>query len=170
MNDRPAHPAALPGDAAIESREAFHQALLDGLHAAAEAGCPELWFCDTDFSAWPLGRPVVVEALTRWVGSRRRLRLLAADYSAFAQGVPRWHAWRRRWAHVVHCHAVQDELAAQVPTLLLAAPRLALRLHDRTRYRGRVLHDINEMAACREQIDALMQRAEEALPVTTLGL
>lgn len=169
MNDA-VLPPGRPSEPEIDSRDAFHAALLDALHSAAEAGCPELWFCDRDFLGWPLGAPAVVDALGRWAGSRRSLTLLAADFDGFARTAPRWHAWRRTWSHIVHCHAVHEDVAGSVPTLVLAAPRLAIRLHDRVRHRGRIHRESGELAACREQIDALMQRASGALPVTTLGL
>ena len=120
IDPAPEEPARPEGDAdRIDSREGFHRALLAALEEAAEAGSAELWLCDPDFESWPLGRPVVVDALGRWVGSRRRLRLIAADYQGLVRRHPRWVAWRQQWAHVVQCLAVHEELAARVPTLLL---------------------------------------------------
>jgi len=83
---------------------------------------------------------------------------------------PRWHAWRRYWSHAVLCLQVHEELAGRVPSLMLVPGVAALRLYDAERVRGRVHREAAELVACREACDALMQRAEESLPVTTLGL
>ncbi len=164
-----AGPAA-PAEGVIASRDDFHRALRAGLQCAAEAGSAALWFSDADFADWPLGAPATVEALTRWVGARRRLTLLAADYGVLAQRHPRWHAWRRRWSHAVECLVAPEELAASVPTLLYVPQVLAVRLHDRVRSRGRVLRGEADLAACGDALDALSQRSTAGLPVTTLGL
>lgn len=166
-------PAVAPGPAApeaIDSRAAHGAALRALLREAAQAGTPELYLCDRDFAAWPLGERDVVEAFAAWVGARRRLTLLAADFGPLALRAPRWHAWRRQWSHVVQCLAVHEELAGRVPSLVFAPGLAALRLYDTERWRGRVHREPAELVACRECCDALMQRAEESLPVTTLGL
>jgi hypothetical protein len=168
-----ARPAVAPEPAApvaIDSRAAHGAALRALLREAAQAGTPELYLCDRDFAAWPLGERDVVEAFAAWVGARRRLTLLAADFGPLSLRAPRWHAWRRQWSHVVQCLAVHEELAGRVPSLLFAPGLAALRLYDTERWRGRVHRDPAELVACRECCDALMQRAEESLPVTTLGL
>lgn len=158
-------------DLVIDSREGLERALVAALdEAAGQAGPTQLWLCDSDFAAWPLGQPRVVEAFARWARSRNRLTLLAASYAGFAQRVPRWMAWRRQWSHIVHCLAVHEEVAAGVPTLFYAPRLVALRLHDRERYRGRSHRSPLELTGYAELLDALSQRAEEGLPVTTLGL
>lgn len=171
--DQPAAPHAppVPDADAIDSRANLQRALLAALDTAArEPVATHLWLCDSDFAAWPLEQATVAEALSRWVRSHHRLTLLAADYGALAQRAPRWHAWRRQWSHVVRCLQVHEELAAHVPTLLFAPGVLALRLFDRERCRGRVLRSPLELTQCGEALDALSQRADEGLPVTTLGL
>lgn len=155
----------------IVGRPAFEQAVLAVLHAAAaDPAAQQLWFCDPDFASWPLGQPALLDALGRWAGSRRRLTLLANDYRLVAQRYPRWLAWRRNWSHIVHCLAVHPEEAAAVPALLLVPGRIAVRLHDLERHRGRVYRAAPDLARCSELLDALTQRAEASFPVTTLGL
>ena len=164
-------PAAAPDEAQpIDGREAFGRSLLTALDDCAQAGTPQLWLCDPDFAAWPLGQPAVVQALTAWVNSRRRLTLIAADYSGFAARFPRWVAWRRQWSHAVQCLAVHEDVAVKVPALLLAPGLVAVRLHDRERCRGHVYRSPTDLVRCQEPIDALSQRADESFPVTTLGL
>ena len=161
------------GDAppdAIDSHAAHAAALRALVEEATRAGSSELWMCDRDFADWPLGERGFVAALEAWVNSRRRLTLLAADFGALALRAPRWHAWRRTWSHAVQCLQVHEELAGRVPSLLFVPGLAALRLYDAERVRGRVHREPEELVACREACDALMQRAEESLPVTTLGL
>lgn len=169
-DDGDAGAGAGAGAATIDSRDAFSRALLEALDACAEHGTRELWLSDRDFAAWPLGQIAVVDALSRWVGSRRRLTLLAADYGQFTARFPRWIAWRRQWSHVVQCLAVQEEFADQVPTMLFAPDLVAVRLHDSEHVRGRVYREGADLVHCRELLDALSQRAEDGLPATTLGL
>ena len=155
---------------AIDSRAAHGAALRGLLEEAAREGSAELWMCDRDFADWPLGERGFVAALEAWVHSRRRLTLLAADFGALALRAPRWHAWRRTWSHAVQCLQVHEELAGRVPSLMFVPGLAAVRLYDAERVRGRVHREPAELVACREACDALMQRADESLPVTTLGL
>jgi hypothetical protein len=155
---------------AVAGREAFRLAVLGALDECARARTSELWLCDRDFAHWPLGQPAMVEALTRWIGAKRQLTLVAADYTAFPARFPRWVAWRRQWAHAVRCLAAHEEVAAKLPTMLLAPGLIAVRLQDRERLRGRIYRDAQDIARCRDPLDALLQRTEESFPVTTLGL
>jgi len=143
---------------AIDTREGFRQALLESLDQCGRDGIAHLWLCDPDFSEWPLGQPAVVESLTRWATSRRRLTLVAGRYDHLATRCPRWLAWRRQWSHIVQCLQVLEEHAS-------------LRMQDLTRHpRGRRYRSVSDIAACGELVDAISQRAEESFPVTTLGL
>ncbi|KQW66274.1 hypothetical protein [Methylibium sp. Root1272] len=163
-------PAPAGGTQVIDTREGFARAVLAALDECAEAGAQHLWLCDRDFARWPLGQPAVIEALTRWAGSRRRLTVLAAGYDGFAQRFPRWVHWRRQWSHIVQCLAVHEEVADKLPTLLFAPERVAVRLHDGERYRGRIYRETADLVSCRELVEALLQRADDSFPVTTLGL
>ncbi|HEU4459388.1 MAG TPA: hypothetical protein VFR90_09725 [Methylibium sp.] len=155
--------------AAFEGREAFARALIHAMQHSAERGAAQIWWADADFAHWPLGRAELLDALGAWVRTGRRLTLLAAGYRDFAARHPRWVAWRRVWSHSVQCLAVHEELATQVPTLLLSAD-LAVRATDPLRLRGQLVHEAAELARCRKLIEALSQRSEDSFPVTTLGL
>jgi hypothetical protein len=154
----------------IDGRSAFQQAVLGALDEAAAAGIQQLWLCDPDFASWPLDQPATLDALGRWANSRRRLTLLANDYRLMPQRYPRWLQWRRQWSHIVQCLAVHPEEAASVPALVYLPDRLAVRLYDLERHRGRIDRAAPDLSRCRELLDALTQRAEESFPVTTLGL
>ena len=156
--------------ATIATRADFQEVIRAGLAQAAELGASDIFLVDPDFADWPLSERAVVESLTRWVDSRRRLTLLASSFDEMPRRQIRFVEWRRQWAHVVHCRHDDELEAAQIPTLLLVPGVVSVRLLDRVRCRGTVSGRPIDLAECREAIDALLQRSTEAFPVTTLGL
>jgi hypothetical protein len=156
--------------APIAGRQEFHSAVRAALAEAATAGWRELWLCDPDFATWPLGDASIVQSLTQWAGGRRRLTLLALHFDEIARRHARWAEWRRRWAHVVHCRALQELQPDDVPIMLHAPGALTLRLFDPLRYRGTVSRLPADGLNAGERIDAILQRSVEAFPATTLGL
>lgn len=164
MNDTP-----LP-DTLITDRSQFDAALRSALGEAAAAGARELRWCDEDFAAWPIGERAVVEQLTRWAASSRRLTVIARSFDEIARRHPRWVEWRRNWAHIVDCRANLEIATGEFPTVLLAAGTVSLRLSDTFRHRGRLDHGAAEATRCRETFDAVLQRSVEAFPATTTGL
>jgi hypothetical protein len=157
-------------DRLITSRAEFHTALREAFAEAATAGSRELWLADNDFADWPLGEREVVEHLSEWAASSRRLTLLANSFDEVARRHPRWVTWRRQWAHIVRCRVNTELEAGEVPSLLIASGTLTLRLSDSLHHRGRVSHDKADELRCRELIDAVLQRSEEAFPATSTGL
>jgi len=154
----------------ITSRAEFHDALHRAFADAAVIGCRELVLCDVDFADWPLGERGVVEQLRQWVGSQRRLTLLATTFDEVVRRHPRWVEWRRQWSHVVHCRANTELGAGEMPTLLLAPGLISVRLSDAVHYRGRWSREPADEVPCRELIDAVSQRSQETFPVTSTGL
>ena len=157
-------------DSLITSRSEFHAALRTALAEAAAVGCRELWLCDNDFADWPLGERAVVESLAQWAGSHRGLTLIAHSFDEVARRHARWNEWRRQWSHIVHCRSNAELESGQMPCVLLASGLLSVSLVDTVHYRGRFSHDAADGVRCRELIDAVLQRSEEAYPVTTTGL
>ena len=157
-------------DTLITSRAEFHAALRTAFAEVAATGCRELWLCDNDFADWPLGERAVVEELTLWAASSRRLVLLARHFDEVARRHPRWVEWRRGWSHIVSCRTNVELVTGEFPTLLLAGGTLSVRLSDAVHHRGRLSHDRADELRCKEQIDAVLQRSEEAFPATTTGL
>ena len=157
-------------DRLITSRAEFHAALRQAFAEAAAAGSRELWLADNDFADWPLGERDVIERLSEWAASSRRLTLLANTFDEVARRHPRWVTWRRQWAHVVSCRANTELEAGQVPMLMIASGTVTVRLSDPLHYRGRISHDRAEELRCKELIDAVLQRSEEAFPATSTGL
>ena len=157
-------------DSLITSRGEFHAALRSALAEAAAVGCRELWLCDNDFADWPLGERQVVDSFSQWAGSHRRLTLIARTFDEVARRHARWSEWRRQWSHIVQCRSNSELESGQMPSVLLASDLLSVNLVDPVRYRGRFSHDAADGVRCREMIDAVLQRSEEAYPVTTAGL
>lgn len=154
----------------ITSRSGFHEAMRDGFAVAARLGCRELWLCDADFADWPLGERSVIEQLTQWATSQRRLTLLASHFDDVARRHSRWVGWRREWAHVVHCRTNTELERSQFPCVMLAPGAFAVSLSSPVQHRGRVSEVPADLLRLKEAIDAVLQRSAESFPATTTGL
>lgn len=154
----------------IGSRKEFHEAIRAALSQAADAGAGEICLVDADFLDWPLNERAVVETLTRWAASRRKLVLFAHRFDELPRSAPRFTEWRRQWSHIVQCRTDPDLEAQQVPTFMLVPGEVTVKLLDPVRHRGIVSGRASDQVQCQEAIDALLQRSVEAFPPTTLGL
>ena len=159
-----------PTNTLIDGRGAFHTALRGAFEAVAQHGCRELWLCDNDFADWPLGERAVIEQLSAWALSSRKLTLVARHFDEVARRHARWVEWRRQWSHIVSCRSNNEVEGDGFPTVLLAPGLISVRLSDVVHHRGRVSLDRADDIRCREIIDAVLQRSEEAFPATTTGL
>ena len=112
----------------------------------------------------------VLEALTRWVLPHRKLVMLARHFDEMPRKHARFVEWRRTYAHVMECKALEDDENAELPCLLLAPPVVCVRLFDPLRYRGGVSHESGDMIRNRELFDAVSQRSVESFPASVLGL
>jgi hypothetical protein len=140
--------------------------------AMAAAQPVSLYFCDGDFSRWPLGERSVMEAFQQWGLNSRVTRcvLVAATLDELPRRHPRWVAWRAIWAHRVKCHlADPDQAPSLMPTLVLEK-QLGLRLLDPISGRGLWSRRPSDLSEWRQEADVILQRCSEALPPTTLGL
>lgn len=154
----------------IASRGSFHAAVRAGFAAAARLGCRELWLCDADFADWPLGERAVIEQLTQWATSQRRLTLLASQFDEVARRHARWVSWRRDWAHVVFCRTNTELERSQFPCVMLAPGAFSVALSSPVQHRGRVSHGSADLLHWKESIDAVLQRSEESFPASATGL
>lgn len=152
------------------TRGEYLDALRWGFDEAARTGCREILCADADFADWPLGERDVLSALTRWALPHRRLTLLALQFDELARRHARFVDWRRQWSHIVDCRQVEELDGHDMPTLLLAAGVLTVRLFDRTQWRGSLSVETDDVVRARELVDAISQRSVEAFPATTLGL
>jgi hypothetical protein len=154
----------------ISTRNEFHDAVRRSLAEAAKVGCREIFLADVDFTDWPLSERAVIESLTSWAQSHRRLTLLATSFDEVPRRHARFTEWRRTWAHVVDCRVNEEIESAVMPRMLLAPGLLGLRLVDPIHYRGSVTHDAADLLRWRETLDEVLQRSEASFPATTLGL
>lgn len=154
----------------ITSRSEFYQAVRNGFSEAAAQGCREIWLVDIDYADWPLNEPELIDHLTQWAKAYRKLTLIAQNFDEMPRRHPRWVAWRRSWSHIVECRVNTELEAGKMPTMLLAPGLMTVRLVDPIRYRGSLSRDAADAIRSRELIDAVLQRSEEAFPVTNLGL
>jgi hypothetical protein len=160
----------LPPPRIITSRGEFLDALRQSFALAADQGCREIFIADPSFADWPLGESAVIESLTRWAYAHRKLTVLAQGFDDFPRRHIRWVEWRRQWAHVVECRALADDDAGKLTGLFLAPGLLSLRVIEAEHYRASLSFEPADAIRARDKLDALLQRSEEALPVTTLGL
>jgi len=173
-NTTPSPTAATPATPhtvqAVDTRTAFHAALLQTLQGAVARSARQLWLADRDFVEWPLDDPAWLDALTVFVRApQRRLTLIGERFDGLRLHRPRFVEWRRTWAHAVQAWTPEPGAPA-VPTLLVDDGPLILRLQDGERWRGWVGRDPHEARRARDELEALLQRSEAAFPVTTLGI
>lgn len=157
----------------IDSRSGFEAAVLWGFSRAVREGARSrrIVCVDRDFANWPLDAPELHALLTPWLkGTQRQLVLLAADFDEMPRRHARFVAWRRHFTHAVHPFAAPDDLAGELPTLLLDDGGTLVRLIDSVHWRGRASADARTALPWREQIDAVLQRSEAAFPAQSLGL
>lgn len=160
----------LPATRIITSRLEFHEALKEAFGLVADKGCREVFLADPNFAEWPLGERAVIDSLTRWAYAHRKLVLLSESFEEFPRRHARWTEWRRQWSHVVECRTVDEADVGQLKGLFLAPGILTLRVLDAEHYRATLSFDPADGVRIRDALDALLQRSEEAFPVTTLGL
>jgi hypothetical protein len=155
----------------IDSRAGYRAALCWGFQTAIQRGARTITCVDPDFAEWPLDDPALLQALTAWLRlPQRRLVLLAADYRAMPRALPRFTAWRSHWVHAMAFWQAAAEMAADLPSLLLDDRGLSVRLIDAEHWRGSTSLDARTALPWRERTELLLQRAEAAFAVNTLGL
>jgi len=160
------------GDApVIDSRASFAAALRWGFRRAAAGSSRRILCVDRDLANWPLDAPDLHDELTAWLKRpQRQLVMLAASFDEVPRCHPRFVAWRRTWSHAVYPFEAPDDLAGHLPTLLLDDAGTLVRLIDDVHWRGRASSDERTALPWREQVDAVLQRAQPAFPANTLGL
>ena len=157
---------------AINTRSGFHAALRWGFDSAIADDARRIVCCDADFAHWaPLEDPAVLQTLTTWLKlPQRKLVLLARSYDAMPRRFPRFTAWRRSWVHAVDAWLPPEELAADLPSLLVSDRNASVQLFDPVHWRGRAAYDPRLTHQFGEQIDAVLQRSEPGFASITLGL
>ncbi len=166
-------PQDAPGDAApvIDGPAAWQAAVAWGIDAAIARGARRITCVDPDFEHWPLDDVTLLQRLTAWLRlPQRRLVLLARHYDEVPRRHPRFTAWRRDFAHAIEAWQAPQELAHDLPMLLLDDGPISVQLIDDLRWRGRAGADQRAATLWRERIDVVLQRSEPGFAVSTLGL
>lgn len=161
----------IPAPPRIDSRAGFVAALHWGFGAAWARRARRIVCCDADFAYWPLDDAALLQGLTTWLRlPQRQLVLLAGSYDDLPRRAPRFNAWRAHWMHAIEAYVAPEELAPQLPRLLLADTLLSVQLFDAVHWRGRAGADEGRAHALAGECDAVLQRSERAFPLNTLGL
>jgi len=160
-----------PDIPAVDSRAGFIAALKWGFGAAFEQGARRIVCCDADFAEWPLEDVALLQGLTTWLKRpQRRLVLLARSYDEVPRRSPRFTAWRNDWAHAIEAWVAPEEMAADLPTVLVSDGAVSVHLIDALHWRGRAELDERRARQWCEQLDVVLQRSERGFGVNTLGL
>jgi hypothetical protein len=156
---------------AIDSLSTWQAALLWGMATAQAEGARTIICVDPSFEFWPLGDTDLLTGLGHFLRlPGRRLVLLAASFDDMRRLQPHFTEWRRDWTHAMQCVQAPQELATELPSVLLDDRRVSVRLVDPVHWRGRAQQDGRARWLLQEQIDVVLQRSEPAFAVTTLGL
>jgi hypothetical protein len=155
----------------LNSRAGFIAALKWGFGAAFEQGARRIVCCDATFAEWPLDDASLLQGLTTWLKRpQRRLVLLARSYDEVPRRCPRFTAWRSDWAHAMEAWVAPEEMAADLPTLLVSDGAVSVHLIDAVHWRGRAERDERRARHWCEELDVVLQRSERGFGVNTLGL
>jgi hypothetical protein len=155
----------------IDSRAAWQAALRWGFETALQRGARRITCVDANFETWPLDDPALLQDLTAWLRlPLRRLVLLARGYDEVPRRFPRFTAWRRDFGHAVEPWQAPEELASDLPNLLLDDGPVGVQLVDEKHWRGRAAVDARSATLLRERTDVILQRSTPAFAVATLGL
>jgi hypothetical protein len=156
-------------DGRFDGRQQFQQWLRQGFGVAAQQGWSELVLGDADFVDWPLGELAVVDALQSWAQAGRRLVLLAADFAPLQRRHVRFVQWRIQWDHLIACHRLPSQAAAEVPSAMWSAP-WCLRQLDSVHCRGWASAEPQRGLQTREALAECLRRSVPAFPASVLGL
>ncbi len=160
-----------PAQRAITTRSGFVAAVQQALEQALAQRARRMLWADADFADWPLNDALLLQRLVDWLRlPQRQLLLLAVDYEGLRQRHARFTALYGLWSHAIAARTPAQDEAAQLPCLLLAERTVAVHLIDKAHWRGWVGTEPATLRLWQERTDALLQRSEAALPVTTLGL
>lgn len=155
----------------IASREDFIAALHWGFEQAMAQQARQLLCIDPHFDDWPLGDPMLLDALSAWLRlPQRRLCFVAAGYEQVPARHPRFNDWRRYRSHAIDFLQAPEEMATGLPTLLLDDRVVCVQLIDAEHWRGRAEVDARTVRLWRDRVDGVLRRATPSFPVNVLGL
>lgn len=148
----------------------WRAALLAFLQRAAAEKWPELIFCDSDFSLWPLNDSEILAALDNWSHRPYSCTIIAADYRHIEQNFPRFIRWRQQWEHIISAHAAAPVHKGSLPSCALAPRHAALQMVDPVRCRGISVHEPNMVHDLQLVLDEILLKSSSAFSASTTGL
>jgi hypothetical protein len=162
------HPSGIPLGR-HEGPKAFAQLVRQTIAVADAQAWREWWWCDHDFADWPLGEREVVEALDRWAGQGRKLRLLASRFQGVRERLPRFVTWRVRWDHCIEARACPRASVDDFPSGMWM-PGLCWRRIDPQRSVVLCSDDARFRAQEQQQMQEWWAQSTPSFPASTLGL
>ena len=148
----------------------WRSALLAFLQRAAAEKWPQLIFCDSDFSLWPLGDSEILAALENWSHRPNSFTIVAGHYRHIEQNFPRFIRWRQQWEHIISAHAAAPVHKGSLPSCVLAPQHAALQLIDPVRCRGITVHEANMVHDLQLVLDEILLKSSSAFSASTTGL
>jgi len=152
-----------------EGRAAFADLVRQTLDFAESRQWREWWWCDPDFTDWPLGERSVIDALDRWVGRGRQLRLLARTYQPLRVAHARFVVWRIRWDHCIEAKSCPAAAEDDFPSGMWMPEACWSRI-DKTRCVAVCTDDPVRRVALHQNLNEWWTKATPAFPASTLGL
>ncbi len=124
---------------------------------------------DADFSAWPLNQRAVIDALTAWAKSGRRLTILANRYDDVHRRHPRFTQWRRTWDHLVEGRICEEPERGDVPTAIWSSSWI-LRCTDRVHQSGYCSNERSMSVNLKEALSERLLTSAPGFSASVLGL
>lgn len=151
----------------------FQNLVVQGLQEAAREACAQVWLCDPDFAAWPLGELRLVQALDDWAAATRahplaQVRVLGQRFDDMRLRHARFVDWRARWSHRVEVR-VWSAGQANLPSVLWT-PKWTMQRVDDTRDVVVATTEAAQRTRLSEDLEQHWTQARPGFPVTSLGL
>ena len=147
----------------------FAQLVRDAIVQAGRQGWTEMVWSDPNFEDWPLREKLVIESLTEWSHTGRRLVLLANGFDSVQRHQPRFVAWRKTWDHIVECRVSKGRDGDSLPSAIWS-PLWAMRRMDTVHSKGVAGSEAQRRVLLKQELDECLRQSSPGFPATTLGL
>jgi len=164
----PAQPLPWPSGR-FDGRESFRTVIRHALQSAALEGWSEIILSDATFEDWPLAERVVVDRLSSWSRTGRRMVLVAHDWGHVSRHFARLVNWRRQWAHILDCRRCANLDPTEFPSAIWSAGWMMQRL-DLENCRGVYGGDPQRRLSVHEALREVLRQSSPGFPSHTLGL
>jgi hypothetical protein len=156
-------------DCTFAGPKEFAQLVRDAIACAGRDGWTEMVWSDPSFEDWPLREKLVVDLLTAWSHTGRRLVLLANGFDSVQRHQSRFVAWRKTWDHIVECRVSKGRDAEDLPSAIWS-PQWAMRRMDTVHSKGVAGSDAQRRVSLKQELDECLRQSSVGFPATTLGL